>query len=87
MRRNDALDVAEALDKLGFTVITGFDLKHIELGRIIRRFAASLTNAQVGVSTTQGTAFTSTLLSRGTAPVDPPFSSRALPSRTSPRDP
>lgn len=47
--RNDAQDVAAALEKLGYSVISGFDLSHAEMGRTIRRFAAALDGAGIGV--------------------------------------
>lgn len=47
--RNDAQDVADALDKLGFTVIPGYDLDHSGLRRSIGSFAVALENATVAV--------------------------------------
>jgi uncharacterized caspase-like protein len=47
--RNDALDVADALRLLDFTVISGFDLDQSNMRRTIGRFAAALENAAVGV--------------------------------------
>lgn len=47
--RNDAQDVGAALKKVGFTVIYGFDLGQIEMGRIIQDFASALDGAAVGV--------------------------------------
>lgn len=47
--RNDAQDVAAALQHLDFTVISGFDLDHSGMRRTISRFAAALEDATVGV--------------------------------------
>ncbi len=47
--RNDAQDVADALGKLGFTVISGYDLDHSGLRRSIGSFAVALENASVAV--------------------------------------
>jgi len=47
--RNDAQAIAKALEQMGFTVISGFDLGHAEMGRTIQRFAAALDGAAVGI--------------------------------------
>jgi hypothetical protein len=47
--RNDAQDVAEALEKLGFTVISEFDLDRTGMGRAIGRFGVAIENATVAV--------------------------------------
>jgi uncharacterized caspase-like protein len=47
--RNDALNVADALRLLDFTVILGFDLDQSEMRRTISRFAHALEDAGVGV--------------------------------------
>ena len=47
--RNDAEDVAAALQHLGFSVISGFDLDQSNMRRTIGRFAAALDDAVVGV--------------------------------------
>lgn len=47
--RNDAADMAAALKRLGFKVITGIDLDKANMDRTIRDFAAALTGAKVGM--------------------------------------
>lgn len=47
--RNDAEDVAAALEKLGFIVITEFDLDQTGLRRVISRFAVAIEDATVAV--------------------------------------
>ena len=47
--KNDAADVAGALETLGFQVIKGFDLDKASMDRTIRDFAAALTGAKVGL--------------------------------------
>ena len=46
---NDARDVAASLEKLGFTVISEFDLDRIGIGRAIGRFGVAIENATVAV--------------------------------------
>jgi len=46
---NDARDVAASLEKLGFTVISEFDLDRIGMGRAIGRFGVAIENATVAV--------------------------------------
>src|SRR5262245_17318873 len=47
--KNDAADMAAALERLGFKVIKGFDLDKTGMDRTIRDFATALTGANVGV--------------------------------------
>lgn len=47
--RNDAVDLAAVLTKLGFAVIEGFDLDKASFDRKIRDFAVALSGADVGV--------------------------------------
>lgn len=47
--RNDAADVAAALDRMGFDVIEGFDLGHQGMMRRLRDFAVALSGADVGL--------------------------------------
>lgn len=47
--RNDAQDVADALGKLGFAVITEFDLDQTGIRRAIGRFAVAIENATTAV--------------------------------------
>jgi hypothetical protein len=47
--RNDAQDVAAALEKLGFEVITEFDLDQTGIRRAIGRFAVAIENATIAV--------------------------------------
>ena len=44
---NDARAVAAALDRLGFEVVSGFDLTNADLRRTVRDFAAKLASADV----------------------------------------
>ena len=46
---NDARDVAASLEKLGFTVISEFDLDRIGMGRAIGRFGVAIENATVAI--------------------------------------
>ncbi len=47
--RNDAVDIAAALERLGFTVTTGLDLDKAGMDETIRRFADALGGATTGV--------------------------------------
>lgn len=47
--KNDAHDMATALDNLGFEVIDGYDLTHTEMMATIRRFSQALSGADVGL--------------------------------------
>jgi hypothetical protein len=47
--RNDAADVAAALEKVGFLVITGIDLDKPAMESAIRRFAREISGADTGV--------------------------------------
>jgi Caspase domain len=47
--RNDAEDIAEALKKLGFEVMTGFDLDQIRFARLIEDFVGAVEGADVGL--------------------------------------
>lgn len=47
--KNDAGDIAAALDRLGFKVVKGFDLDKTGMDRTVRDFAGALTGADVGV--------------------------------------
>jgi uncharacterized caspase-like protein len=47
--KNDAMDMAAALKKLGFQVIDGFDLDKAGFDRKIRDFATALQGAEMGV--------------------------------------
>ena len=47
--KNDATDVAAALEQTGFSVILGTDLDKVNMERAIRRFAQAAKGAQVGV--------------------------------------
>lgn len=47
--KNDANDVAVALEKSGFSVILGTDLDKVNMERTIRRFAQAAKGAQVGL--------------------------------------
>jgi hypothetical protein len=47
--RNDADDLAVSLERLGFTVIRGFDLEKPAMERVLQQFAAALHGAEAGV--------------------------------------
>lgn len=47
--KNDATDVAATLGSFGFEVVEGYDLDKAGFDRTVRRFAATLQNADVGV--------------------------------------
>ena len=47
--RNDAADMADAAEKLGFKVITGLDLDKAGMDRTIRQFAGALRGASIGM--------------------------------------
>lgn len=47
--KNDAEDLATALEKLGFHVISGFDLDKSAMDRLILEFARALSGAEVGL--------------------------------------
>jgi hypothetical protein len=47
--RNDASDIAAAVEKLGFKVIKGIDLDKSGMDRTIRRFAQELKGAAIGI--------------------------------------
>ena len=47
--QNDAIDVAAAAQRLGFTVIKGIDLDKSQMDRTIRQFAQALKGASVGM--------------------------------------
>jgi hypothetical protein len=47
--KNDATDVAAALEQMGFLVILGTDLDKVNMERTIRRFAQAAKGAQVGL--------------------------------------
>src|SRR5262245_19567241 len=47
--KNDAADMAAAIERLGFKVVRGFDLDKTGMDRAIRDFAAALGGADVGV--------------------------------------
>jgi len=47
--KNDAIDMAAALERLGFKVVKGYDLDKTGMDRAVRDFATALTGADVGV--------------------------------------
>ena len=47
--KNDAVDVAQAFQKLGFEIMTGIDLSKRGMEAILQRFARALDQADVGV--------------------------------------
>lgn len=47
--KNDAVDIAAAAEKLGFTVIKGLDLDKSGMERTMRRFAEALKGATIGM--------------------------------------
>ncbi len=47
--RNDAADIAAALEKLGFEVIRGIDLDKQSMERTLRQFASALSGAELGL--------------------------------------
>ncbi len=54
--RNDAEDIADALETVGFEVIKGFDLDRGGMDRTLRDFARALPGASVGLSSMPVTA-------------------------------
>jgi hypothetical protein len=46
--KNDAIDMATALERLGFNIVKGYDLDKTGMDRTIRDFAATLSGADVG---------------------------------------
>jgi uncharacterized caspase-like protein len=47
--RNDAADMAAALERLGFTLLLRLDLDKAGMDRAVREFAAGLADAEAGV--------------------------------------
>ncbi len=47
--KNDARDISKALAKLGFEVITGLDVDRQSFEQVVKRFARSLTGADLGL--------------------------------------
>jgi hypothetical protein len=47
--KNDATDMAAALERLGFTIVLGVDLDKAAMDQTVRRFAQAATGAEVGV--------------------------------------